>query len=61
MTPIDFQGSRSKVKPIFLMLGKGDISVLQTSMFLLQHQHGKAVQTVTLFNLYILEAPNSLK
>ena len=31
MTPIDIQVSRSKVKPILYMLGKGGISVLQTS------------------------------
>ena len=33
MTPIDIQVSRSKVKPILYMLGKGGISVLQTSIF----------------------------
>ena len=33
MTPIDIQVSRSKVKLILYMLGKGDISVLQTSIF----------------------------
>ena len=35
MTPIDIQVSRSKVKPILYMLGKGGISVLQTSIFFL--------------------------
>ena len=36
MTPIDIQvsRSRSKVTPIFYMLGKGGISVLQTSIFM---------------------------
>ena len=34
MVPIDIQVSRSKVKPILYMLGKGGISVLQTSIFL---------------------------
>ena len=33
LPPIDFQVSRSKVKPILYMLGKGGISVLQTSIF----------------------------
>ena len=33
MTPIDIQVSRSKVKAIRYMLGKGGISVLQTSIF----------------------------
>ena len=33
MTRIDIQVSRSKVKPIVYMLGKGGISVLQTSVF----------------------------
>ena len=36
MTPIDIQVSRSKVKPILYMLGKGGISVLQTSIFWLR-------------------------
>ena len=36
MTPIDIQVSRSKVKPILHMLGKGGISVLQTSIFWLR-------------------------
>ena len=33
MIPIAIQVSRSKVKPIIHMLGKGGISVLQTSIF----------------------------
>ena len=33
MTPIDIQVSRSKVMPFLYMLGKGGISVLQTSIF----------------------------
>ena len=34
MIPIDTQASRSKVKPIHCILGKGGISVLQTSLIL---------------------------
>ena len=34
MIPINIQVSRSKVKPILDMLGKGGISVSQTSIFL---------------------------
>ena len=33
MTPINIQVSRSKVKPILDKLGKGGISVSQTSIF----------------------------
>ena len=33
MTPIDIQVSRSKAMPFLYMLGKGGISVLQTSIF----------------------------
>ena len=35
MIPSDIQVSMSKVKPILHMLGKGGISVLQTSIFIL--------------------------
>ena len=40
MIPIDIQVSRSKVKPILDRLGKGGISVSQTSIFMPPFEKG---------------------